>query len=252
MSAASNPGVALEPDPNPVLEAAEMAAAMPGPHLWHARAVDRGVEIRVPAAGRAPAGGAAVRGALITTGRALFTMRLALANAGFRPVTTLAPYPNRPAVVAILRYGAAGAPTPDERALYAALIGRGRYPRRLVTGSGLLPLLRRAAETEGAWLRAADTREEREAMAARLSEDLVRGVKDLRYLPILLGTHHDEQSARLQAGEALERVVLTASALEMDALVRAVPVTLTSAPGATAPLLERGLTPQALLLVGRR
>lgn len=252
MSAATNPGVAVESDLNPALEAAEMAAAMPGPHLWHVRAVDRGVEIRVPAAGRVPAGGSAVRGALITTGRALFTMRLALANAGFRPVTTLAPYPNRPAVVAILRYGAAAAPTPDERALYAALIGRGRYPRRLVTGPGLLPLLRRAAETEGAWLRGADSPDEREALAARLPDELVRGIRDPRYLPILLGTHHDEQSARLQAGEALERVVLTASALELEALVRAVPVTLTSAPAAKSAFLERGLTPQALLLVGRR
>jgi hypothetical protein len=132
--------------------AVDMATAPPFPHAhhWWARVVGDSVELRAPNSTYLVA--PVQRMTHVAAGTALFAARLAVAAAGVRPFTTLVPDPHRPGLLAVLRLGPESEPTRAERALHRALV-RPETPRlgRLVGPA--LPLLRRAADAEGAWLR---------------------------------------------------------------------------------------------------
>jgi len=92
---------------------------------------------------------------LVSCGAALFGLRLAVRELGYRPAVELLPSPAQPDLLARVRLGAALPIRPDERALVAAV--RRRHTRRGAFTAeplpvGLLAGLQRDAEAEGAAL----------------------------------------------------------------------------------------------------
>jgi hypothetical protein len=238
------------PDLDLVVRVAAWATSFPTARPWLARPIDSGVELWARGAGRMSARARGAREARLSVGAALFAMRLALAVQGYRPVVTLLPEPTRrPDLLAVLRPGDAAAPTPVERSLYTVL-----DPDRVAAWShegrgeaGVRILLRHAATAERTWLhimRGTDA-------LVRLANPVPAQRWSLTRFPgslqLLIATYHDLPIAHLWAGQALQRVVLTASLLGLDASILVAPCD----QQAVAKDLDfpSGLTPQALLLV---
>jgi hypothetical protein len=122
---------------------------------WRFRPGSGGLELTADPsrilAGIDPAG----RELLISCGAALFGLRLAVRQAGYRPVVSLLPDPAQPALLACVRLGAAAPMTSAERQLLAAVphrhTHRGAFEPEPVAAS-LLARLQRAAAAEGATL----------------------------------------------------------------------------------------------------
>jgi hypothetical protein len=92
---------------------------------------------------------------LVSCGAALFGLRLAVRELGYRPAVQLLPCPEQPDLLARVRLGAAVPIRPDERALLAAI--RRRHTHRGAFAAeplpvGLMAELQRDAEAEGATL----------------------------------------------------------------------------------------------------
>lgn len=138
-----------------VLNAAQAAPSLDNSQPWWISAVDDGFEVCTDASRAAPAADPVGRQRVISTGAALFNLRLALRMLGHRPRTELFPDPTRPGLVARVAVRS-GLPTaPDERRLAAAIAWRRTWrapfspipvPGRIVAG------LATQALTEGALL----------------------------------------------------------------------------------------------------
>jgi hypothetical protein len=244
---------------DPVLHAASVAPTLPGGRPWWLRPVDGGVEVRSDARQHQCVTGPGLREMRMSCGAALLTMRLAMSVGGRRPVVALQPDPGQPGLLAVLRRGRPAEPTPDERVLHAAAV-----PPCVPSSASVGPraeapmvrhLLRRAAEIEGAWSRSVTDGNERARLCALLSapqraraEALACGTGALL---VVIGSHHDLPAGHLQAGQAMQRVLLTASALGLPASVLAGPADLLPARREFTGPAGPGVTPQALLLVGR-
>lgn len=224
-------------------DAADAAASPGGRSWWWIAPVDRGVEVRADLVRRLPATAPMARDVRLSAGAALFAMRLTVALLGFRPVTALLPDPDRPGLLAVLRRGRPGEPTPDERRLHAALGDHAPLapPDRPPTAAAL-HLLRRAAEIEGAWLHAVAPGAERERTGAALPPG-----EDGAGLPLVVGCAHGLPAAQLTAGQAVQRVLLTARSLRLPAGLVAGPAALRAAGLAGA--AARGPVPLAVVLV---
>jgi hypothetical protein len=226
--------------------AAVVACPVPAARRWWVT-VER-TQIEVHAAGAphvATPVGAATR---VWAGAAVFAARLAVAVSGFRPVTTLLPVGVPRSVVAIVRRGAAAPPTRAEQLLFAALLARpGPHGRPPVPPAAARAHLRGACDAEGVRSRTAVTPEERGRLRA-----LLPAVPDPpeEGLLLLLGTDHDLPISGLRAGQGLQRVMCTASALGARGAVLAGPVELAQigVPGRAGAGL--GLVPQVLVHVG--
>jgi hypothetical protein len=158
----------------------------------------------------------------IAAGTALLAARLAMAAAGVRSYTMLAPDAHRPALLALLQPAAAAEPTPAERALYHALAWpEPPWPGRRVGPA--LPLLRRAADAEGAWLCTVCDPLDRSRILAAASHES-EPVSDSVLL--MLGSPGGGPVGEIRVGLALRRVLLTAQALGLGGMVLAGPVEL--------------------------
>jgi nitroreductase len=172
-------------------------------------------------------------------GAALFNLQLALRAHAIRPIVTILPDRARPGLVAVVRHGGTKQPAPEHQELLraASLWPTNRYPltKRPVHPT-TLQALRRAAADEGAWLhmaadptqqaavRAIAARAHREQSAdpafraelALWAADAPDRVprKDLERESVIavLSSHLSGASAEIRVGQALERVLLTASA----------------------------------------
>jgi hypothetical protein len=138
----------------PVVEAARAAVRPPGPLRWtadrHIDRVDLHLVIRRWSAGTDPS----ARLARLACGTALRAARLAVAVQGHRPVVS---WPDHRGLLAVLHAGDVAAPRREDALLHAVL--RGAYAPQLFrrpSRTAALQQLRRAAETEGAWLRVPD------------------------------------------------------------------------------------------------
>lgn len=228
-----------------VLDVAADAATAPqfqGVNHWWVKVVHGSLELRtisgLPVT--APAG----RSTRVAAGTALLAARLAMAVAGARPFTTLAPDPRRPAVLAMLRPGAAAAPTRVERVLYRALV-RPEAPSLGRTVGPALPLLRRAADVEGAWLRSVTDRVDRFRLMAAVGRE---HASDPESALLVLGSHVCP-AGEIRAGQALRRTLLTAQALGLRGEVLAGPVELSGVRVRDIPGAGVGLLPQVVLAV---
>ncbi|GEL18130.1 hypothetical protein PA7_19670 [Pseudonocardia asaccharolytica DSM 44247 = NBRC 16224] len=212
---------------------------------WWVSGTNGGIELRTAVSGNIPV--SVQRPTRVAAGSALLAARLAIAVAGYRPFTTLLPDHRRPGILAVLRKGGAAEPNQSERALYGALVQPAvERAGRPIGVAATLPLLRRAADTEGAWLRSSLDPGDRTRMEALLDES--GGAVPSGGLLVVVGSHHDLPTGDLRAGLAVQRVLLCAAALGLSAEVLAGPVELArrshELPGAGP-----GLVPQVLLQV---
>jgi hypothetical protein len=195
----------------------------------------------------------------LSCGAALLNLRLAIRAVGVRPAVQLLPDPHRPDLLAIVRPQGDSPLTPAARRLAAAISRLRSDPgpfRAAPVPPPVLAELRQAARTERAW------------MLTLIAEDLpvLRGLVDRAHqarrddqvvvdirpdsLIVVIGTLHDQPVARLQAGQAMQRVLLTATAagLSVSSLSPVVEV-----PETRKSLREQivgGLWPQAVLRLG--
>ncbi|GAA1965327.1 hypothetical protein [Amycolatopsis minnesotensis] len=201
------------------------------------------------------------RAQFLACGAALLNLRLAIRALGIYPETRLLPAPDRPDLLAVvLPYGREPA-TPVDRLLAESIGIRGGHQRPFTAATVVASTqreLRRAAEIERAWLAAISP-----AQLPRLREILHRaqkgsgrddGMADFGTEPdrllAVVGSLHDAPLSRVQAGQALQRVLLTAAAAGLSA---AFPGEILAAPTSRRELrhlLGGGLWPQAMVRLG--
>jgi hypothetical protein len=139
----------------PVIEAARAALRPPGPVPWIAEPCGDRVDLRLRVRRWSTAVEPSARLARISCGTALRAARLAVAVQGRRPLVT---HPGRLGLFAVLHAGEAESPRREEVLLHAALRGGVALPLTpRPSRTAALQRLRRAAEAEGAWLRALPT-----------------------------------------------------------------------------------------------
>jgi hypothetical protein len=214
------------------------AAPISGARRWWVTTKGDGIELHSVWAPHIPA--PVLRATRVATGTALLAARLAVAVSGSRPVTTLLPGERPRGVLAIVRCGTVAGPTRAERVLFDAL-ARARRPGRVAPVALAMPLLRSAAEAEGAWLRTVIDPADGDRLRGLPPGDPA-GIVPPGGLLAVLGSHGELPQGDIRAGQALQRVLCTARALGVAVSVLAGPVDLP--PGGHA-----GLMPQVLVQV---
>jgi hypothetical protein len=188
---------------------------------------------------------------MLNGGAALFNLRILIRGLGVRPAVRAVPDPTRRDLVAVLHLEGPRPVTADDHALVAAVLHgvrqRPGYADRVVpeptAGPPLIAALRRAARAEQTWL----------ALQPGPGESLHNGtqgpggVGELASTTLIIGTVLDGPGARLQAGQAAQRVVLTAAAAGVP--VRSLPEVLDRPADRQTmrELIGGGLWPQAAL-----
>src|SRR4051812_33014460 len=135
----------------PVVEAARAALRPPGHVRWTLDVRTDRVELRPVIRRWSRAAEPPARLARVACGTALRAARLAVAVQGRQPLVS---HPDQPGVLAVLHPGDVVPPRPEDLLLHATLLqepGPARNPVQDLTA--VLRWLRRAAESEGAWLR---------------------------------------------------------------------------------------------------
>jgi hypothetical protein len=233
MTAASAPSPRTTRPPlriEPVVEAARAALQLPGPARWTLDVRTDRVELRPVVRRWSTAAEPPARLARVACGAALRAARLAVAVQGRQPLVS---HPDQPGVLAVLHAGEVVPPRREELLLHATLLlepGPARNPAQGLTA--VLRWLRRAAESEGAWLRLLP---EPPAPSTALGPcwDRPDGPRRAPTAPapvtVVIGAPGRLPAADLRAGQAVETVRLTAAALGLDLHVLAAPAAATAA-----------------------
>jgi nitroreductase len=221
------------------------AGRAPSPHNsrpWQFRVTSRTIELHAVPERALPVADPDGREQRMACGTALFNLRLALHGHRIRPIVTLLPDRDRPDLLAVIRNGGTKAPTPEQTQLLLAVPAREANGNPFSAEAVSPPeqhALRRAALEEGAWLhvvhdrlqraslRTLVLRAERQQMAdpdfraelatwsarsAELRDDVPAGADDQEPIVALLTSHLSGTVAEVQVGQALQRVLLTATA----------------------------------------
>lgn len=206
----------------PLVDAARAAAAPEGSAPWFVTAVDDGVAVRSVVRRWSLAEEPLARVTRVAAGAGLRAIRLAVAAQGRRPQVT---HPVEEGLLAVVRPGESYEPRPLERALYAVLRDQGRPqgadgPRDAAARA----VLRRAAETESAWLRGighpvVPGDELGPAWPGLLDEQASRPEPVF----VLVGAAGRVPHADLRTGQAVEALRLTAALLGLCTAVVAAP-----------------------------
>ena len=191
------------------------------------------------------------RGLMLAGGAALLNLRVLIRGLGVHPAVRAVPDPTRPDLVAVVRLEGPRPVTADDRALVDAVLHGVNGRRRdaevsdpaPLAGPPLIAALRRAAKVEQSWLAVQPATEE------RLPDVVERRVAEggLASMVLVVGTVLDGPAARLQAGQAAQRVVLTAATAGVH--VRSLPAVLNRPADRQTmrELIGGGLWPQAAL-----
>ncbi|MFI5592158.1 hypothetical protein ACIA5G_44415 [Amycolatopsis sp. NPDC051758] len=200
---------------------------------------------------------------LLDCGAALLNLRLAIKAQGSHADVRLFPSAGRPDLLAVVRPHGYETIAPHDGELVAAIADRQSNRRPFtaaVVPSAVQRQIRRAAEVERAWL-ATITPEQ----VPQLREIMRRtevppaapgpgGGTDLDVEPerlvVVIGTLHDTVLARVQAGQALQRVLLTATAAGISAALSTQPMAVPAIRRELRQLLGGGLWPQIMLRLG--
>jgi hypothetical protein len=192
---------------------------------------------------------------LLSCGAALLNLRLAIRAFGVRSAVQLLPDPHRPNLLAVIRPQGHTVVRSADRALADAILRRrtDHGPHTSPVPPAVVAGLRQAARTERAWLftlRPAhlailhglghQSQEDRRHGPASVAEPLVA----------VIGTFHDSPLARLQAGQAMQRVLLAATVAGLSASSLSQVVAVPATRGQLRELIVGGLWPQAVLRIG--
>jgi nitroreductase len=156
------------------------------------------------------------RVAHVACGAAVFNLRVAAAMAGREPIVVLLPEPAAASLLATIRLAGTHVAEPGERELHAAMTashaGLGPAAGERVPGA-VLAELADAAGTEGATLRMLDNPETALllTLAQNAAPSIPAFVQDSPQLAVL-ATPMGCTTGSLLAGQAMERVLLTATA----------------------------------------
>ena len=189
---------------------------------------------------------------LLTSGASLLNVRVLIRVLGLHPAVRLLPDPERPGLLAIVRPQGMRVITSEDRLIAAGIVLRAAGGTTVASpgdraGEGpalpdnLLALFQRAAKVEHGW-------------AAMISADVLplaleQPAADTGGPIVVIGTVLDSPAARLQAGQAMQRALLTATVNGVAA--RPVPAVLSDPAdrAAVRELIGGGLWPQAVLLM---
>ncbi|GLZ31687.1 hypothetical protein Lesp02_38750 [Lentzea sp. NBRC 105346] len=164
----------------------------------------------------------------LACGAALLNVRLALQGHGVRPLVTLLPGPSAGNAAAVVRLGGHQDPSPDVLALLHALRTHRRSWSATTRGlGGHRGVLARAAEVERAWLH---------PMGNTTSD-------------IVVCSFSDGAAAELRAGQATQRVVLTAATVGVSLVPVSHTTCLSALRADLRPCLGSTLVPQTVLRV---
>jgi hypothetical protein len=188
---------------------------------------------------------------MLTGGAALLNLRILIRGLGVHPAVRPVPDPTRRDLIAVVRLEGPRQVTAEDRALVDAVL-HGVNPRpgssesSMATppaGPPLITALRRAAKVEQAWLAVQPTA----LQAVPLGDGTPEVEPDRSATMLIVGTVLDGPGARLQAGQAAQRVLLTAATAGVP--VRPLPAVL-NRPSDRQTMRESiggGLWPQAAL-----
>jgi nitroreductase len=264
--------------PDQVAQVIRLAGLAPSPHNsqpWRFRVLPHVIEVHADPSRRLPAADPNDRELRLACGAALLNLRLALAHAGVRPIVTLLPRLSPPTVLAEVRNGGYQRPEAEQIALYEAIPDRRTHRRPFRTASvpaGQQHDLMVAARTENAWLHLVQPAERgpleslvhrahlRRLADARLRAELSAWATDADEPPVtefepdpllaVLCTSGGGPEDDLQAGQAWQRVWLTATARGLVAATLPEIVEVPEIRDDLRRLLGGTVHPQALLRIG--
>ncbi len=162
----------------------------------------------------------------LACGVALVNLRLALQGHGIRPLVTLLPGPSANDAAAAVRLGGYQEPSPDVLALLHALRTNRRTWTTFPELASWRGLLSRAAEVERAWLHVKSGAE------------------------LVLCTFNQGAAAEIRAGQAMQRVVLTAGTVGFAVRPAADSISLSALRADLRPCLGNTLVPQMVMRLG--
>ncbi|GHH31281.1 hypothetical protein [Lentzea cavernae] len=162
----------------------------------------------------------------LACGVALLNVRLALQGHGIRPLVTLLPGPSANDAAAAIRLGGYQEPSPDVAALLHALRTNRRTWTTFPEPAAWRGLLSRAAEVERAWLHVKNNAE------------------------MVLCTFNQGAAADIRAGQAMQRVILTAGTVGFCVSPALDPASPSALRADLRPLLGNTLVPQMVLHLG--
>jgi hypothetical protein len=251
-----------------LLATAGRAPAPYGSPPWRFRVTGRVVELYTVAERPPPVADPDGREQRMACGAALFNLRLALHGQHVRPIVTLLPDRGRPELLAVIRNGGTKEPTPEQTRLLLAVPAQ-RADENPSGRAAVSPPerhgLRRAAIDEGAWLHIVDDRPQRAALWAlvlraerlqgpqadpRAALDPPGAVAAEESLVALLTAHVPGNTAEVQVGQALQRILLTATAAGLATSVLRQVVEVPQTREELRRLIGGGRPPQAVLRVG--
>ncbi|MEV7037549.1 hypothetical protein [Amycolatopsis sp. NPDC051061] len=203
------------------------------------------------------------RDRLLNCGAALLNLRLGIMAQGSHPEVRLFPTADRADLLAVVRPQGHETIAPHDELLAEAIADR-RSNRRPFTAAvvpdSVQRQLRRGAERERAWLATvtADQVPQLRKIMRRTEVPPATpgpgGGTDLDVEPdrlvVVIGTLHDTALARLQAGQAMQRVLLTTTAAGISAALSSQAMALPAARRELRQLLGGGLWPQIMLRLG--
>lgn len=200
---------------------------------------------------------------LLDCGAALLNLRLAIKAQGSHADVRLFPTAGRPELLAIVRPHGYETISPHDEELVTAIADRHSNRRPFtaaVVPSSVQRQLRRGAEMERAWLAtvtADQVPQLREIMRRSELPPATPGPgngTDLDVEPerlvVVIGSLHDTALARLQAGQAMQRVLLTATAAGISASLSSQPMAAPATRRELRQLIGGGLWPQIMLRLG--
>ena len=235
---------------------------------WRFRVTGRVIELYAVVDRAPPVADPDGRAQRMACGAALFNLRLALHGHHIRPIVTLLPDRGRPDLLAVVRNGGTKEPTPEQTRLLLAVPAQRADRHPFGTAAVSLPErhgLRRAALAEGAWLHIVDDRPQRAALwtlvlraerlqgahaGSRAALDASGAVAAEETLVALLTSHVPGSTAEVQIGQALQRILLTATAAGLATSVLRQVVAVPQTREELRRLIGGARPPQAVLRVG--
>lgn len=240
-----------------IIDLAGRAPSSHNSHPWRFRVTPEVIEVHAET--RMPRTDPQAVERRLTCGAVLLNLRLALEHFGVRPSVTLVPRVNEPILVAQVRRRGYANPAAEQRKLFTAITTAGMDPRPFVpipVSGADRRALAGAVHAEHAWLHIVDRSQRAElarwtAAGSGASAAEVPG-KDSDHDPLMvvLCSHTRTRVGDVQAGQALQRMLLTATSLGLVVSSLSPVVAVPESRERLAKLLCDTLYPQALLHIG--